>query len=42
MKTGTTEFLQVKTRDGFPMDAQIIRPPNFDPKKKYPVMSFTL
>ncbi len=40
-KLGTTEFLQVKTRDGFPMDAQIIRPPNFDPKKKYPVMSFT-
>jgi dipeptidyl-peptidase-4 len=40
-KLGTTEFLQVKTRDGFPMDAQIIRPPDFDPKKKYPVMSFT-
>ncbi|MCU1265222.1 MAG: Dipeptidyl aminopeptidase/acylaminoacyl-peptidase [Acidobacteria bacterium] len=38
---GATELLQVKTRDGFPMDAQIIRPPNFDPKKKYPVMSFT-
>ena len=40
-KLGTTEFLQVKTRDGLPMDAQIIRPPDFDPKKKYPVMSFT-
>lgn len=40
-KLGATEFLQVKTRDGFPMDAQIIRPPDFDPKKKYPVMSFT-
>lgn len=40
-RLGTTEFLQVKTRDGFPMDAQIIKPPDFDPKKKYPVMSFT-
>jgi len=40
-KLGTTEFLTVKTRDGFPMDAQIIRPPDFDSKKKYPVMSFT-
>lgn len=40
-KLGQTEFLQVKTRDGFMMDAQIIRPPDFDPSKKYPVMSFT-
>ena len=40
-KLGTTEFLQVKTRDGFAMDAMIIKPPDFDPKKKYPVMSFT-
>jgi dipeptidyl-peptidase 4 len=40
-KLGSVEFLQVKTRDGFPMDAMIIKPPDFDPKKKYPVMSFT-
>lgn len=31
------EFLQVKTRDGFPMEAMMIRPTNFDPSKKYPV-----
>ena len=31
------ELLQVKTRDGFPMEAMIIKPPNFDPAKKYPV-----
>lgn len=31
------EFLQVKTRDGFPMEAMLIRPTNFDPAKKYPV-----
>ena len=40
-KLGTVEFLQVKTRDGFPMEALMIKPPDFDPRKKYPVMSFT-
>jgi dipeptidyl-peptidase-4 len=40
-KLGKPEFLQVKTRDGFTMEAMIIRPPDFDPAKKYPVMSFT-
>ncbi len=34
------EFLQVKTRDGFPMEALIIRPPDFDPAKKYPVYQY--
>jgi dipeptidyl-peptidase-4 len=34
------ELLQVKTRDGFVMEAMIIRPPNFDPAKKYPVYQF--
>ena len=34
------ELLQVKTRDGFPMEALIIRPPNFDPRRKYPVYQF--
>ncbi|HST51585.1 MAG TPA: S9 family peptidase [Pyrinomonadaceae bacterium] len=40
-KLGRPEFLQVKTRDGFPMEAMIIRPPDFDPSKKYPVLEFT-
>jgi dipeptidyl-peptidase-4 len=31
------ELLQVKTRDGFAMEAMIIKPTNFDPNKKYPV-----
>ena len=35
------EFLQVKTRDGFPMEAMMIKPPDFDPSKKYPVYEFT-
>jgi len=40
-KLGKAEFLKVKTRDGFEMEAMMIRPPDFDPSKKYPVMSFT-
>jgi dipeptidyl-peptidase-4 len=40
-KLGKAEFLQVKTRDGFVMEAMMIKPPDFDPSKKYPVMSFT-
>jgi len=40
-KLGSTDLLQVKTRDGFVMEAMMIKPPDFDPRKKYPVMSFT-
>lgn len=35
------EFLQVKTRDGFPMEAVLVKPPDFDPAKKYPVFQLT-
>jgi dipeptidyl-peptidase-4 len=35
------ELLQVKTRDGFVMEAMLIRPVGFDPSRKYPVMQFT-
>jgi dipeptidyl-peptidase-4 len=35
------EFLQVKTRDGFAMEAMMIKPPDFDPNKKYPVWCYT-
>lgn len=35
------EFLQVKTRDGFVMEAMLIKPPDFNPSRKYPVMQFT-
>ncbi len=38
---GKPELMQVKTRDGFPMEAMMIKPPGFDPAKKYPVMQFT-
>jgi dipeptidyl-peptidase 4 len=40
-KLGKAEFLNVKTRDGFTMEAMMIKPPDFDPNKKYPVWSFT-
>jgi len=35
------EFLQVKTRDGFPMEAMILKPPDFDPARRYPVYQYT-
>jgi dipeptidyl-peptidase-4 len=34
------EFLQVKTRDGFVMEAMMIKPPAFDPSRRYPVYTF--
>jgi dipeptidyl-peptidase-4 len=40
-KLGKPEFLKVKTRDDFVMEAIMIKPPDFDPSKKYPVMSYT-
>jgi dipeptidyl-peptidase-4 len=38
---GKVKFVKVRARDGFIMEALIIKPPNFDPSRKYPVMSFT-
>ncbi len=35
------EFLQVESGNDQPLDALIIRPPNFDPGKKYPVLIHT-
>jgi dipeptidyl-peptidase-4 len=35
------EFLQVKTRDGFVMEAMMIKPPGFDPGRRYPVYQHT-
>lgn len=35
------ELLQVKARDGFVMDAILLRPPGFDPKHRYPVYQMT-
>ncbi|MDP9337368.1 MAG: S9 family peptidase [Acidobacteriota bacterium] len=35
------EFLQVKSHDGVMLNASIIKPPNFNPGHKYPVLVFT-
>ena len=35
------EFLQVTTRDGFLMEAMLIKPPDFDPSQQYPVLQHT-
>jgi dipeptidyl-peptidase-4 len=35
------QFVQVKTRDGFTMEAMMIRPPDFDQSRKYPVYEYT-
>ncbi|MCB0823603.1 MAG: S9 family peptidase [Bacteroidales bacterium] len=35
---GQTEFFKVTTEDGVEMDGYMIKPPDFDPSKKYPVL----
>jgi len=34
------EFLTVRSRDGAELNASLIKPPDFDPKKKYPVLVY--
>jgi len=40
-RLATPELLKVRARDGFEMEAMMIKPPNFDPTRKYPVYQFT-
>lgn len=35
------EFVRVPTRDGFEMEAMLIKPPGFDPARRYPVLCYT-
>ena len=37
----TVEFFTVKSHDGMPLNCSMIKPPNFDPTKKYPVLVYT-
>ncbi|MFK7741491.1 MAG: DPP IV N-terminal domain-containing protein [Planctomycetota bacterium] len=37
----TPEFVKVATRDGFEMEAMVLKPAGFDPNKKYPVVQHT-
>lgn len=36
----TTEFFKIKTADGIEMDGWMVKPTNFNPKKKYPVVFY--
>lgn len=36
----TTEFFKIKTADGEEMDGWMVKPSNFDPRKKYPVLFY--
>jgi dipeptidyl-peptidase-4 len=40
-KLSPVEFLSVKTHDGIALNAMMIKPPDFDPGKKYPVLVYT-
>jgi len=40
-RLSTPEFVQVKTRDGFVMEGMMIKPPDFNPSRRYPVYQFT-
>jgi dipeptidyl-peptidase-4 len=40
-RSSKPELVQVKTRDGFVMEALLIKPPDFDPSKRYPVYEHT-
>lgn len=39
-KIGTTEFLTLKSKDGFDLYGRLIKPANFDETKKYPVLVY--
>ena len=40
-RLSTPEFIEVSARDGFVMDAMMIKPPDFDPSRRYPVYQLT-
>lgn len=40
VKLPNTEFFQVKTADGVTLDGWMVKPTNFDPSKKYPIVFY--
>ena len=40
LRLGKVVFQTVSTRDGFPMECQLVLPPDFNPAKKYPVFQY--
>jgi dipeptidyl aminopeptidase/acylaminoacyl peptidase len=40
-RTGTYELVRFKAPDGFVLDGSLLKPPGFDPKRRYPVWMMT-
>ena len=40
-RLATPEFMQIRARDGFVLDAMMLKPPDFVPTRRYPVYQFT-
>ena len=40
LKVPKVEFFQVKTTEGVTLDGWLVKPTNFDPKKKYPIVFY--
>ena len=40
LELGELEFYSVNARDGLQLDGYMLRPPNFDPERKYPIVNF--
>lgn len=40
-RLSNVEFFAVQSHDGMPLNCSMIKPPNFDPAKKYPVIVYT-
>jgi dipeptidyl-peptidase 4 len=40
-RTGKFEMVKIKTPDGFELEASVLKPPGFDPNRRYPVWFMT-
>ena len=40
-RVGNYELVQIQTPDGFVLDGSLLKPPDFDPKRRYPVWLMT-
>ena len=40
-RVGKFEMVHIKTPDGFELDGSLLKPPDFDPKRRYPVWMMT-
>ena len=40
LELGEHEFFRVEVRDGLELDGYLIRPPGFDPARRYPLVNY--